>query len=252
MQDFENSLSKNGYCIIENLIPPSLLQELKNDLEHAIEAENEYHKSKNHPDFGMVLLCPLYGRSFLKLLEFQPYMEPFEHFLGTASIVYSYTSSSMPPSNTNYSSRIHTDCPFTQPEGYLTRMQALIALDDFTIDNGATYVLPASHNMKEMPESEYFFSNSVRLTMSAGSVWYANPRIWHAGGSNSTDNWRHGLTTVMSRAYMKQRMDIPRILTNSGITDLSDRCKQKLGFYAQIPISYDEYYQMRTFTQPLE
>jgi hypothetical protein len=52
----------------------------------------------------------MYARSFVDVLGNMKVMGPIEKILGEGSIVYAYTSSSMPPGGTNYSYRIHVDC----------------------------------------------------------------------------------------------------------------------------------------------
>ena len=41
---------------------------------------------------------------------------------------------------------------------------------------------------------------------------------------------------------MKQRLDIPRAMAHLDLSDQPDCVLQKLGFLAQVPASYDEYY----------
>jgi len=126
--------------------------------------------------------------------------------------------------------------------GYVTNLGVTIALDDFTENNGATFFLPKSHTMKEPPTEEYFYKHAKRFIAKAGSVWFFNARIWHAGGDNKTSQWRHGLTLNMCRPYMKQRIDIPRAMANMDLSSVSEKALQKLGFLAQTPANYDEYY----------
>ena len=149
------------------------------------------------------------------------------------------SSKKLPPYKEH--SRIHVDSPRIIP-GYITNLGVTIALDDFTEDNGATYFLPKSHTMAEPPSEEYFYANAKRFIAKAGSVWFFNARIWHAGGDNKTSEWRHGLTLNMCRPYMKQRIDIPRAMAHMDLSKLSEKALQKLGFLAQTPANYDEYY----------
>lgn len=252
--DFHEQIDTLGYCIMEDVVSASLVARLKNDLQKAIELEADYHKRRDYQDYAMVLFCPLYGQSFVDLLECEDFIAPVEAVMGRNCILYSYTSTSMPPEGGNYASRIHNDCNHTIPPGYITKFQTLLALDDFTLENGATYILPGSHRLQDPPSSEEFYRDAIRLTMKAGSVWYAHAKLWHAGGINSTQNWRHGVTTVYCRPYMKQRIDVPKLMRDRS-SQLSDRALQKLGFLAQVPESYDEYYaptDKRKFRQPVE
>jgi ectoine hydroxylase-related dioxygenase (phytanoyl-CoA dioxygenase family) len=34
----------------------------------------------------------------------------------------------------------------------------------------------------------------MRVVAPAGSIFYFDPRLWHAGGANKTDKWRHATT----------------------------------------------------------
>jgi ectoine hydroxylase-related dioxygenase (phytanoyl-CoA dioxygenase family) len=188
------------------------------------------------------------------LFDVKKLLEPFNAVMGEGCIVYAYTSSSMPPSDTNYSARVHVDCPRLIPN-YITNMGATILLDDFTAENGATWFLPWSQNRVEAPTDPEFYENGERVIAPAGSVFYFNARLWHAGGMNKTNNWRHALTINMARPWMKQRIDIPRAMAHMDLKKMSPAALQKLGFDAQVPASYDEYYappEQRKYRQKAE
>jgi hypothetical protein len=110
--------------------------------------EAKWHGTTDYQDYGMVLICSLYGGAFWKLFDLPSVTMPFETVLGEGCIVYAYTSSSMPPGKQNYSSRIHVDCPRLIP-GYVTNMGATILLSDFTEENGATYFCRSLTNVSK-------------------------------------------------------------------------------------------------------
>lgn len=239
--DFIRKIEADGHCVVENVLPASFVEKAKLQLEVAIQKEVEYHGSENFSDYGMVLLCALYGGAFAEIFDFPLLTEPMEAILGEGCILYAYTSSSMPPFKTNYSNRIHVDSPRFIPN-YLTNFGAFIALSDITEENGAMYFLSGSHKDIEPPTEDYFYKNAKRCVMKAGSVFFFNPRLWHIGGVNKTGEWRHAVTMNICRPYMKQRIDIPRALSHLDISGWSEKAKQKLGFYTQTPANYDEYY----------
>lgn len=249
-------LARDGYAIVTGVLTPDHVAQLRRDLEAAIAAETAYHHGMDYVDYGMVLVCCTHARSFVDVLAHDGVMRIIERVLSEGSIIYAYTSSSMPPSASNYSARIHVDCPRLIP-GYETNAGAMILLDDFTADNGATWVLAGSHHAREQPTPEHFFANAKRVIAPAGSVVYLNPRVWHAGGKNETAAWRHSITLNMCRPYMKQRLDIPKMMAASRVdlTGVSDKALQKMGFYAQVPESLEEYYvplEQRKFRQKVE
>ena len=63
------------------------------------------------------------------------------------------------------------------------------------------------------------------------------------------------MTINMCRPYMKQRIDIPRAMAHMDLSGVSQTALQKLGFLAQVPANYDEYYappELRKYKQPVE
>jgi ectoine hydroxylase-related dioxygenase (phytanoyl-CoA dioxygenase family) len=253
-QNFLKKIEENGYCILENVLSNVFVEKAKKELESAIAYEVEYHGTEKYSDYGMVLLCAKYGGVFEEIFNFSLLTEPMEAVLGEGCILYAYTSSSMPPNSSNFSNRIHVDSPRFIPN-YLTNFGAFIALSDINEDNGAMYFLPASHTTVDLPTEKYFYANAKRCVLKAGSVFFFNPRLWHAGGVNKTNQWRHAITMNICRSYIKQRLDIPRVLSNTDTSKWSEKAKQKLGFYTQTPASYEEYYvtpELRKYKQKYE
>ncbi|MEM7410963.1 MAG: phytanoyl-CoA dioxygenase family protein [Myxococcota bacterium] len=254
-EQFLEEVDANGYCVVEDVLSKREVEALRSALENAIEKEVEYHHGReDYVDYAMVMLCSLYGGPFIEVFDNPGLIEPLEWVLGEGCIVYAYTSSSMPPGGTNFSNRIHVDCPRIIP-GYETNMGAMVLLDDFTEGNGGSWLLAGSHRSVEPPAQDDFYARAERLIAPAGSVNFLHPRLWHAGGDNQTDRWRHSVTMNMCRPWMKQRIDIPRAMSHMDLSGYSEQARQKLGFLAQVPASYDEYYlppDQRKFRQPVE
>lgn len=251
---FEKNLNANGYHIARNVFAPDFMDHLAVELKQAIMKEAEFHGSASHKDYGMLLACPIYGGSFLDVLSNREFLQPFNWALGETCIIYVYTSSSLPPNGTNRSSRIHVDRPTLIP-GYMESLACLIAVSDFSEENGATRYLPGSHIQADPPTKEHFELQSERLVISKGSVFYFNPRLWHSGGVNETNQWRHAVGMAMVRPSLKQRIDLPRAMAHLDFSAISGQVKQKLGFFAQPPASLEEYYapsEKRPYTQPSE
>jgi ectoine hydroxylase-related dioxygenase (phytanoyl-CoA dioxygenase family) len=236
-----HEFNTKGFVVIPSVLSSGEIQKLKSELEVAIEKESQFHGGTSHKDHGMVLVCPMYGKSFVDLAGNAKAMDFFNAVMGEGCIVYAFTSSSMPPSKENYSTRVHIDCPRFIP-GYITNMGGIFLLDDFTEENGATYFLPGSHLKPDEPTEEDFFKNAVRLKAPAGSACYFHGRLWHSGGKNSTQKWRHAVTINMCRSYMKQRLDLPRLLGPKAIEGATPLAAQKLGYWTRIPSSLEEYY----------
>jgi hypothetical protein len=70
-------------------------------------------------------------------------------------------------------------------------LNSMWALDDFTEDNGATRIVPGSHDTSSQQRPDP--SLAVAATMPAGSVMFYVGSIWHEGGANHTDEFRLGV-----------------------------------------------------------
>jgi ectoine hydroxylase-related dioxygenase (phytanoyl-CoA dioxygenase family) len=251
-EEIRHRIETDGYVILPDVLDRSFVDRARRELAQAIAADTGRYGPRAERDYGMVMLCALHGGSFLDLFDNDRLVAPFSAVLGEEWIVYAYTSSSMPPGGGNYSVRIHVDSPRIIP-GYVTNMGATILLDDFTEENGATWFLPGSHERADAPDEQEFYARARRVVAPAGSVFFFNARLWHAGARNSTSHWRHALTINACRPFMKQRIDIPRAMAGMDLTGVSDRVRQKLGFFSQPPASLDEYYlppEQRSYRQP--
>ncbi|MEQ9187355.1 MAG: phytanoyl-CoA dioxygenase family protein [Cryomorphaceae bacterium] len=238
---FLDEFNRKGYVIVEDVLTSDFIAKAKTELEAALEKEEAFMGTKDYRFYGYVLSNAKYGGAFLELFENDKVTDPMNWVLGEHSIIYSYTSSSMPPSKGNDSSHIHVDCPIFLQD-YILRMGVMLPLVDFTTENGATYYLDGSHQQEQMPEEQDFYKRADRLTIKAGSGFFFNTRLWHAGGTNNSDSWRHALTINVCRPWMKQYIDTPRLLKDLDLSGYSEKVIQKLGFYSQPPTSYEEYY----------
>jgi len=255
-EQFLYHFQHHGYYVQEHAVPIELVNRLCDDLQVAIDLEASFHGTREYKDYGMLLACPIYGGAFLALLEYDQYFLPFDWLLGPNSIIHVYTSSCMPPDGKNYTSRIHVDRPHFNPY-FMDSMGSLLLLDDFTKENGATWVLPGSHLQEEKPDEQYFYGHASRIVAPRGSVIYFNLRVWHAGGINTSHEWRRALGIGMVRPYIKQRIDLPRAMDKSGVdvSNLSIAAKQRLGLYSIPPASLEDYYapeQLRSYRQSSE
>jgi ectoine hydroxylase-related dioxygenase (phytanoyl-CoA dioxygenase family) len=253
---FKDAIREDGFCLVQNLLDDEVLNSLRKHAAFSIDKESAYHGTTNYRDYGAVQCCPMYDGPFLDLLENRSLIEPMNLVMGEGCIIWSYITTSLPPGSPNFTTRIHVDRPRLFPN-YCESAGSLILLDDFTEENGATWYLPKSHVRADEPTEEEFYATAKRLIAPAGSVFFFNLRLWHAGGFNRTDKWRHALSVGFVRPYIKQKFDLPKVLSQQGIdtSTLSDYVKQKLGFFAIPPASLDEYWgpeEKRTYREKSE
>ncbi|TFG61572.1 MAG: phytanoyl-CoA dioxygenase family protein [Gemmatimonadales bacterium] len=115
--------------------------------------------------------------------------------------------------------RLHADdviYPIHIP-GLPIQISAMWALDDITIENGATRLMVNSHRARE--PFPLFEGEIVQAPMSKGSVLYYLGSTVHGGGANRTDKPRAGLINTYSVGWLKSEvnhfMTIPRDVAES-------------------------------------
>ncbi len=85
-------------------------------------------------------------------------------------------------------------------------------LDDFTVDNGATRVVPGSHRLTvsardAMPDTAAPHPDEVTLVAPAGTVVVFNSHLWHGGTLNRTSRPRRAVHSYFTRRANGQQLD---------------------------------------------
>lgn len=239
LDELKQQFEQRGVIVIPKLLEQSWLNLLRSELEAAI-AEDAALRP-NVFDAGMVHNCMTRGKQMLALLDHPLLNFYFKSLFCTHCIIYAYQSSSLKPSSGNYGSRVHVDCPRWIPD-YITNIGVILPLTDFTLRNGATYYLPGSHRLAELPSETFFYENAERLVCSAGDMVIFNARLVHAAGVNQESYTRHALTINLCRPFMRQRFDFPRLLTTVQIASLGEDGRRLIGMNVRMPVSLDEFY----------
>lgn len=237
------NMETKGYDVFENYFNEEICQYLEKKLEETIDQFVPFANSERSI-LDKYLMHDLLNRdiTFAKTLEDSRLDQVIEASLCKNWIMYAYTSSSLPPNGNNFGSRIHVDAPRWIPN-YPTNLGIMWALNDFTIENGATFALPGSHNSEKKPTPEVFEKNHTRLTCKKGSMVVFNARLWHRAGENTTNNFRHALTMNVCRPYMKQRVDWVRFIPTEITDSLNNQARRIIGFDTRLCTNLEEFFQ---------
>ena len=115
-----------------------------------------------------------------------------------------------PPQQTYNQASWHRDLPY---QHFLSTtplaINALFCIDDFTIENGATFVLPASHKSAPFPSADYVNRNALQVVAKAGSFILLDCMMFHAGGFNMTNAKRRAVNHLYNIPFLKQQIVIP-------------------------------------------
>lgn len=184
------------------------------------------------------------GRAFLKLALHKKVHLILERLISGKFILNQQNAIINPPQETYNQARWHRDLPYQHfVSSRPLAINALFCVDDFTYENGATYVLPASHKSEKFPSSAYIRKNAIQLKAKAGSYILLDSMVFHAGGFNKTTFARRAVNQVYTLPYFKQQINIPK---NTEHLDLSFGEKNILGFNDAEPASILDYLLTRT------
>jgi ectoine hydroxylase-related dioxygenase (phytanoyl-CoA dioxygenase family) len=108
------------------------------------------------------------------------------------------------------------------------QLATILALADFTRDNGATCVVPVSHRReqgREPTEDEIAYAE-----MPAGSAVIYLGSTLHAGGTNNTDRWRRGVHMSYCLGWLRTEENNLLAVPPGKACHLSKRARELVGY----------------------
>lgn len=243
-----NELQTLGYTIISNQVTPDWINILSNEMDKAfIDHRNIQVKNGNEiTSKGVALHALLSSDKFIEFLYTlldSGFIQSLEElFFKSKCILNSFSALNNLPNQTNFSATVHRDLRFYSGE-FPMMINCLIMIDDFSIDNGGTYLLPGSHLKEKKPSDDEFFAQAIQATGKSGDILLFNSNVWHAAAPNKTNNSRKAIPITISKSFMKQLLDYPRALGYHRMNSFTYEMQQFLGYHSRIPASLNEWYQ---------
>jgi ectoine hydroxylase-related dioxygenase (phytanoyl-CoA dioxygenase family) len=241
-------LKKQGYTIIQNLVEESWLDLLKDALDKAF-VEHRETQLNNHNDIktnGVALHVLLSNPIFIDFLEYLQNKKFFEFlsesFFNSKCIINSFSGLDNLPNQPNFSSIVHRDLRFYSGN-FPIMLNCLLMVDDFSIENGGTYLLPYSHLEERKPSDNEFFKNAIQTVGKKGDMLVFNANVWHSSAPNISQDHRRAIPITVSKSFMKQLLDYPRAIGYDRMNDFSIELQQLLGYHSRVPSSLEEWYQ---------
>jgi ectoine hydroxylase-related dioxygenase (phytanoyl-CoA dioxygenase family) len=241
-------LKEQGYTIIRNLVEERWLDLLRGALDNAfIEHRETQISNKNDIQTEGVALHTLLSNpifiNFLKDLQDKKFFEFLsESFFNSNCIINSFSGLDNLPNQPNFSAIIHRDLRFYSGN-FPIMLNCLLMVDDFTIENGGTYLLPYSHLKERKPSNEEFFQNAIQAVGKKGDMLIFNANVWHSSAPNTTQDHRRAIPITVSKSFMKQLLDYPRAIGYDKMGEFDSKLQQLLGYHSRVPASLDEWYQ---------
>lgn len=219
-----------GFTVLPACVCPELLSELRRALDAVYRSEAHVPRQTAEPGSLRAYNLVRRGAVFRQALQFPPVIDVVEAVLGRDCILHSFEARSALPGGGQQS--LHRDMPFV-PETPLS-INVVWMLDDFTEENGATRVVPASHRRPEGPERDRVYPDEVLAVAPAGTMLLFDTMTWHGGGPNRTDRLRRGVHVHYCRSWVRPQRDHPRSIDAASLAGASPVLIRLLGYHSQM------------------
>lgn len=242
--EFDRLMDERGWVVFESVVEPGLLQRMTDDIHkaydicRAIQLKNGIGANTEYTVHHLIGICD----SYLEYLDTMPIKPYIERYFGGKYILNSFGGAINSAYSRSYAHNIHRD--IRSYSGALPLLlNTLVMFDEFTPENGATFLMPGSHKFAEKPSEEAFYKVAEQATGPKGSILMFDSNVWHAGGDNNTAKQRRSVTPMFCKPYVKPGYDYPRALGYDKGDSFNPELRQILGYNARIPATLEEWYQ---------
>jgi ectoine hydroxylase-related dioxygenase (phytanoyl-CoA dioxygenase family) len=242
------SLRHFGYAVIDSGFSNIELQALGDAFDAARKTSfnlygEQYLRSIDEHNTIRCLL--VHDRLFLKLALNERVHSICKALIGANFILNQQNGIINPGDETTYNqAAYHRDLPYQHfVSSRPLAINALFCIDDFTVENGATKVIPASQKVEAFPSDQLVRSSEISLTAPAGSFLLLDCMAFHCGGKNLSRRDRRAVNHVFTIGLLRQQLDIPAILGEGYVSDAHVR--RLLGYEFRCPTRIEAYYGIR-------
>ena len=223
-----------GYAVLENALSADEIEAVREGLApylgHGPFGRNDFEGFRTKRVYSL----PAKSRAFDRLIEDERVLDVTGALLGPNFLLTAALAINLGPDET--AQDLHYDEAFyyglPRPRRPLS-LSTLWAIDDFTADNGGTLIAPRSQHWGDGPPDPS--TELVPLEMPAGSVAIYPGTLWHAGGANTTDRFRLGISIQYVVAWARQQESYLLAVPPETVRELSPRMRQLLGYSIHPP-----------------
>jgi ectoine hydroxylase-related dioxygenase (phytanoyl-CoA dioxygenase family) len=220
-----------GYAIIDDLAEVALLDRLDREaadyIANSAHGRDIYDGRHTRRTGSLIARCP----ASRELVMNQTVVGVVRNFLDHVTAVQLHLTQmiSIEPGET--AQKLHRDqmafdfYPF--PPDYHVQCNTMWALTDFTIDNGATHVVPGS---SEVTDAAVASLPEYQAEMRRGSVLFYDGKVMHGGGANRSSTTRRGVNITYAVGWVRQEENQYLACPSEIATTLDDELLRMMGY----------------------
>ena len=244
-------MERDGYCIVENLLPTGEVAAVRRSLQDVLAAtpsgRNDFEGFKTQRIYALFAKTRAFDEAAINPLL----LGVLDQVLGGHYQLSAPTGIQIGPGEK--AQVLHRDesvypLPREFPNVVVNTMWAL---DDFTSENGATRFVPGSHRWTDRqpgPDDEI-----EEAVMPAGSVAFYDGKVWHGGGANRTAVPRLGVILEYVASWLRPQENHILAVPREVAASLPERLQELLGYNIYPPfVGYvDGRHPRRYITEPV-
>jgi ectoine hydroxylase-related dioxygenase (phytanoyl-CoA dioxygenase family) len=237
-------LSRIGYTMLQEIVPPALVVEMKTALDRILAEQTARFGAARMQAIGDANIARALLEEdpvFLEMLRLPALDGIVETLLSSAAHVTQQNGIVLPGDGAIHVQQSwHRDLPYqswvaTKP----LSLGALLALDDFTAQSGATLFLPGSHRDAAFPSEDFVARWAIPVFAPAGSVIVFDSMVFHRGGVNLGRLPRRAVNTIFAVPILAQQVAF------TAKPGMDAKLQRRLGLDYQPAASADEWRQQR-------
>ena len=209
--DERRQLDERGYVVLESLLDPAFVAELRSRILEvfAEEGERAGHEFRTEEHAHRLANLVDKGEVFRRAIVLPALLDYVRHVLGPAIKLSSLNARSADP-HTDVGQPLHVDMGAIADERGYWVCNTVWMLDDFTRENGPTRMVPGSHTWRQRPQDVLAdplapHPDEIMLTGRAGTVAVMNAHLWHGGTANRTSKPRLAMHAFYCRRDKPQQ-----------------------------------------------
>ncbi len=208
----KDQLDRDGFLPLYNILSADQIAQLTARLDELVAIEGQDAGKEVHQEAGATRLSDLVNKDplFEVCFTHPRVLAAINHVLGGSLKLSSLNfRSALPGSGLQ---ALHADWGgAVTPNDYYV-CNSIWLLDDFSVSNGATRIVPGSQRSGKVPRdvmenTSDAHPDQIVVTAPAGTVVIFNSHTWHGGTLNTTDKPRRAMHSYFTRRDQPQQLD---------------------------------------------
>jgi ectoine hydroxylase-related dioxygenase (phytanoyl-CoA dioxygenase family) len=244
VDDVAETLARDGGVIVHDMLPPGVADQIVADLSTTYAttspgAKDMRERRRKFHGNNTVRFCGLADKSdaFVEHALLNPMLLSLsDHFLLPHSADYWLNTGQVMAVGPGEPAQVlHVDQnnwpEALHPDKELT-ISCMFALNDFTVENGATVVAPGSNLVERgvTHGGDFAAEDLTQAVMPKGSGMIYSGKTIHGAGHNQSDDWRYGMHVSFVVGWLRPEEASPLVVSKERAAQLSTRARTLLGW----------------------